>query len=231
MYRGVFGCHVALILRRLRRLAALYGAAPRFVCCSATVGNPRQVRAWYVRGGAHGTCMARAWHVHGMCMCLPRGSYSPSSPASTTCCCSPMVMTALRTAAARWCCGTHRCAAPPRRCRRARASLYPAKACCLVTRVRRARAWARTPWARARARRAVRRALWRASRAEPALRDVVAQRRCCGRGRARWQRRGGASPPTSRRPCCWRSSCAMGSRPSASARCARVARWGPTPRP
>jgi len=43
MYRGVFGCHVALILRRLRRLAALYGAAPRFVCCSATVGNPRQL--------------------------------------------------------------------------------------------------------------------------------------------------------------------------------------------
>ena len=43
MYRGVFGCHVALILRRLRRLAALYGAAPRFVCCSATVGNPRHL--------------------------------------------------------------------------------------------------------------------------------------------------------------------------------------------
>ena len=43
MYRGIFGAHVALVLRRLRRLAALYGAAPRFVCCSATLGNPRQL--------------------------------------------------------------------------------------------------------------------------------------------------------------------------------------------
>eukprot|EP00051_Salpingoeca_urceolata_P019482 m.285186 g.285186 ORF g.285186 m.285186 type:complete len:397 (-) comp19430_c6_seq13:367-1557(-) len=37
MYRGVFGSHVAGILRRLIRLAA---ARPRFVCCSATLPNP-----------------------------------------------------------------------------------------------------------------------------------------------------------------------------------------------
>ncbi|KAL1530051.1 hypothetical protein AB1Y20_000973 [Prymnesium parvum] len=43
MYRGVFGSHVALILRRLRRLAALYGSSPSFVCCSATVGNPEDL--------------------------------------------------------------------------------------------------------------------------------------------------------------------------------------------
>ena len=43
MYKGVFGAHVALILRRLRRLAALYGAKPSFACCSATVGNPSDV--------------------------------------------------------------------------------------------------------------------------------------------------------------------------------------------
>lgn len=39
-YRGVFGSHVALILRRLRRLCAQYGSAPQFICCSATSANP-----------------------------------------------------------------------------------------------------------------------------------------------------------------------------------------------
>ncbi|MCR4394125.1 MAG: DEAD/DEAH box helicase, partial [Dehalococcoidales bacterium] len=42
MYRGVFGSHVALILRRLRRLCDLYGAKPQFICCSATIANPRE---------------------------------------------------------------------------------------------------------------------------------------------------------------------------------------------
>jgi DEAD/DEAH box helicase domain-containing protein len=40
IYRGVFGSHVALILRRLRRLCAHYGSAPQFICCSATSANP-----------------------------------------------------------------------------------------------------------------------------------------------------------------------------------------------
>ncbi|HEY7150855.1 MAG TPA: DEAD/DEAH box helicase [Solirubrobacterales bacterium] len=39
-YRGVFGSHVANVLRRLRRLAARYGSAPRFVLASATIANP-----------------------------------------------------------------------------------------------------------------------------------------------------------------------------------------------
>lgn len=38
--RGVFGMHVALILRRLRRLCERYGADPTFVLASATIGNP-----------------------------------------------------------------------------------------------------------------------------------------------------------------------------------------------
>ncbi|MFH1002662.1 MAG: DEAD/DEAH box helicase [Chloroflexota bacterium] len=39
-YRGVFGSHVAGVLRRLRRLCRQYGAAPQFIACSATIANP-----------------------------------------------------------------------------------------------------------------------------------------------------------------------------------------------
>jgi DEAD/DEAH box helicase domain-containing protein len=39
-YRGVFGSHVANVLRRLQRICAFYGARPQFICCSATIGNP-----------------------------------------------------------------------------------------------------------------------------------------------------------------------------------------------
>ncbi|WP_276301139.1 DEAD/DEAH box helicase [Halorussus lipolyticus] len=39
-YRGVFGSHVALVLRRLRRICDRFGSDPQFVCCSATIGNP-----------------------------------------------------------------------------------------------------------------------------------------------------------------------------------------------
>ncbi len=42
VYRGVFGSHVALVLRRLRRLCRLRGAAPQFVCTSATIANPEE---------------------------------------------------------------------------------------------------------------------------------------------------------------------------------------------
>jgi len=41
--RGVFGSHVAMVLRRLRRLVAHYGGDPRFVMASATVGNPAEL--------------------------------------------------------------------------------------------------------------------------------------------------------------------------------------------
>ena len=39
-YRGVYGSHASLVLRRLRRVCASYGSTPSFVCCSATVANP-----------------------------------------------------------------------------------------------------------------------------------------------------------------------------------------------
>ena len=40
VYRGVFGSHVANVLRRLKRVAAHYGASPQFILTSATIGNP-----------------------------------------------------------------------------------------------------------------------------------------------------------------------------------------------
>jgi DEAD/DEAH box helicase domain-containing protein len=42
-YRGVFGGHVANVLRRLLRICAHYGSQPVIVCCSATIGNPGQL--------------------------------------------------------------------------------------------------------------------------------------------------------------------------------------------
>jgi DEAD/DEAH box helicase domain-containing protein len=42
-YRGVFGSHIAHLLRRLRRVCARYGAYPQFICCSATIGNPLEL--------------------------------------------------------------------------------------------------------------------------------------------------------------------------------------------
>jgi DEAD/DEAH box helicase domain-containing protein len=43
MYRGVFGSHLANVLRRLKRIAAFYGCRPQFVCSSATIANPREL--------------------------------------------------------------------------------------------------------------------------------------------------------------------------------------------
>jgi len=42
-YRGVFGGHVANVLRRLRRVCRFYGASPTFICASATIANPREL--------------------------------------------------------------------------------------------------------------------------------------------------------------------------------------------
>ena len=42
-YRGLFGSHVANVIRRLRRICNHYGADPVFVCASATIANPREL--------------------------------------------------------------------------------------------------------------------------------------------------------------------------------------------
>ena len=42
-YRGIFGSHVAGVIRRLQRICRHYGSDPQFICCSATLGNPREL--------------------------------------------------------------------------------------------------------------------------------------------------------------------------------------------
>ncbi len=42
-YRGVFGSHLANVLRRLRRIASFYGSSPQFICSSATIANPGEL--------------------------------------------------------------------------------------------------------------------------------------------------------------------------------------------
>ena len=44
-YRGVFGSHVANVLRRLQRICRFYGSEPLFVLCSATIANPAELAA------------------------------------------------------------------------------------------------------------------------------------------------------------------------------------------
>ncbi len=42
-YRGIFGSHLANVLRRLMRLCAFYGSKPQFILCSATIANPAEL--------------------------------------------------------------------------------------------------------------------------------------------------------------------------------------------
>ena len=42
-YRGVYGSHLANIFRRLRRLCEFYGSKPQYICCSATIANPKEL--------------------------------------------------------------------------------------------------------------------------------------------------------------------------------------------
>lgn len=42
-YRGVYGSHLANLLRRLHRICEFYGSKPQFICCSATIANPKEL--------------------------------------------------------------------------------------------------------------------------------------------------------------------------------------------
>ena len=57
VYRGVFGSHVGNVLRRLRRLAGVYGASPQLLFASATIANPGQLAA--ALGGIEATVVDR----------------------------------------------------------------------------------------------------------------------------------------------------------------------------
>lgn len=43
IYRGVFGSHMANVIRRLKRICEFYGSIPQFICCSATIANPLEL--------------------------------------------------------------------------------------------------------------------------------------------------------------------------------------------
>src|SRR5450759_1617147 len=51
-YRGVFGSHLANVLRRLRRVARFYGSNPQFICCSATIANPGELASQLIESEA-----------------------------------------------------------------------------------------------------------------------------------------------------------------------------------
>lgn len=42
-YRGIFGSNLANVIRRLKRICEFYGSHPQFICCSATIANPREL--------------------------------------------------------------------------------------------------------------------------------------------------------------------------------------------
>jgi DEAD/DEAH box helicase domain-containing protein len=52
-YRGVFGSHVANVIRRLKRVANFYGANPQFILASATIGNPKELAERLIEGPVH----------------------------------------------------------------------------------------------------------------------------------------------------------------------------------
>ena len=63
-YRGVYGSHLANMLRRLKRICEFYGSSPQFICCSATIANPqgtgRSAHRTAVRTGGRKTARRRA---------------------------------------------------------------------------------------------------------------------------------------------------------------------------
>lgn len=69
-YRGMFGSHVSMVIRRLRRLAALHGSSPVVICASATMASPGEAAARLIGapvtpveidGSAHAAVTAVLW--------------------------------------------------------------------------------------------------------------------------------------------------------------------------
>ena len=52
-YRGVFGSHVANVIRRMKRVASFYGAKPQFILASATIGNPKELAERIIEEPVH----------------------------------------------------------------------------------------------------------------------------------------------------------------------------------
>ncbi|HJR82004.1 MAG TPA: DEAD/DEAH box helicase [Anaerolineales bacterium] len=52
-YRGVFGSHVANVIRRLKRVTNFYGANPQFILASATIGNPKELAERLIEAPVH----------------------------------------------------------------------------------------------------------------------------------------------------------------------------------
>ena len=53
IYRGVFGAHVANVIRRLERIAKFYGTQLQFILCSATIGNPGELASRLIERPVH----------------------------------------------------------------------------------------------------------------------------------------------------------------------------------
>ncbi len=52
-YRGIFGSHLANVVRRLRRVCEFYGSEPLFICCSATIANPKDLAEQIIEQPVH----------------------------------------------------------------------------------------------------------------------------------------------------------------------------------
>ena len=71
VYRGIFGSHVACLMRRLRRVCALYGAQPQFILSSATIANPGELAAPGEHRGRGGGKDGAAREAPAVCLLEP----------------------------------------------------------------------------------------------------------------------------------------------------------------
>ncbi len=68
-YRGVFGSHMTNVLRRLDRICHFYGSSPQFICCSATIANPKELaerlleREVYLSRSERGSIFGEDFHL------------------------------------------------------------------------------------------------------------------------------------------------------------------------